>query len=67
MNNNQNNFQNGPFNIPPQNNPHSPPNTSGQNDPEGSKRFNIFLTRSFSGQHGIIGTIAPPTAGNLFT
>ena len=38
MNNNQNNFQqNGPFNMPPQNNPHSPPNTSGQNDPEGSK------------------------------
>jgi len=43
-------------------------NASGQNDPEGSRRFNIFLARSFdsSGQPGIWGAIAPPQAGNLF-
>lgn len=42
-------------------------NASGQNDPEGSRRFNIFLARTFhNGTPGIIGAIAPPQAGNLF-
>lgn len=43
-------------------------NASGQNDPEGSRRFNIFLarTRNNDGTPGIIGAIAPPQAGNLF-
>jgi hypothetical protein len=43
-------------------------NASGQNDPEGSRRFNIFLTRTIdsAGQPGILGAIAPPQAGNLF-
>jgi hypothetical protein len=43
-------------------------NASGQNDPEGSRRFNIFLARTIdsSGQPGILGAIAPPQAGNLF-
>lgn len=43
-------------------------NASGQNDPEGSRRFNIFLARTTdsSGQPGILGAIAPPQAGNLF-
>jgi ATPase family associated with various cellular activities (AAA) len=43
-------------------------NASGQNDPEGSRRFNIFLARSVDGEGnaGIIGAIAPPQAGNLF-
>lgn len=43
-------------------------NASGQNDPEGSRRFNIFLARTVEpdGTHGFIGTVAPPEAGNLF-
>jgi hypothetical protein len=43
-------------------------NASGQNDPEGSRRFNIFLARTIdsSGQPGVLGAIAPPQAGNLF-
>lgn len=43
-------------------------NASGQNDPEGSRRFNIFLSRTVDnqGQPGILGAIAPPQAGNLF-
>jgi hypothetical protein len=62
---------------PPQNNPGSAPwfgfsphnqNASGQNDPEGSRRFNIFLARTIDAndQPGILGAIAPPEAGNLF-
>ena len=51
------------FGFSPQNQ-----NASGQNDPEGSRRFNIFLARTVdpSGQPGILGAIAPPQAGNLF-
>ena len=43
-------------------------NASGQNDPEGSRRFNIFLARTVdpAGKPQIMGTIAPPQAGNLF-
>lgn len=43
-------------------------NASGQNDPEGSRRFNIFLARTVdnNGTPGILGAIAPPQAGNLF-
>ncbi len=43
-------------------------NASGVNDPEGSKRFNIFLARTVDqfGKPQIMGTIAPPQAGNLF-
>lgn len=43
-------------------------NASGQNDPEGSRRFNIFLSRTMDpdGTQGILGAIAPPQAGNLF-
>lgn len=43
-------------------------NASGQNDPEGSRRFNIFLARTMdpNGTPGILGAIAPPQAGNLF-
>ena len=43
-------------------------NASGQNDPEGSRRFNIFLSRTIDadGTPGILGAIAPPQAGNLF-
>ena len=43
-------------------------NASGQNDPEGSRRFNIFLSRTVDaeGTQGILGAIAPPQAGNLF-
>jgi len=43
-------------------------NASGQNDPEGSRRFNIFLARTIdeNGQPGVLGAIAPPQAGNLF-
>lgn len=43
-------------------------NASGQNDPPGSRRFNIFLTRTrdADGVDGIMGSIAPPQAGNLF-
>ncbi|KAL7557887.1 hypothetical protein ACA910_010934 [Epithemia clementina (nom. ined.)] len=41
---------------------------SGQNDPAGSRRFNIFLARSVDadGNPGIMGAVAPPQAGNLF-
>jgi len=51
------------FGFSPQNQ-----NASGQNDPEGSRRFNIFLIRTIdqNGQPGILGSIAPPQAGNLF-
>jgi hypothetical protein len=51
------------FGFSPQNQ-----NASGQNDPEGSRRFNIFLARTMdqAGQPGILGAIAPPQAGNLF-
>jgi len=43
-------------------------NASGQNDPDGSRRFNIFLARTVdpTGKPQIMGTIAPPQAGNLF-
>ncbi|KAL3770912.1 hypothetical protein ACHAWU_003221 [Discostella pseudostelligera] len=43
-------------------------NASGVNDPEGSRRFNIFLARTVDpmGKPQIMGTIAPPQAGNLF-
>ncbi|KAL9178831.1 hypothetical protein ACHAXT_003962 [Thalassiosira profunda] len=43
-------------------------NASGQNDPEGSSRFNIFLARTVDpeGRPQITGTVAPPGAGNLF-
>lgn len=43
-------------------------NASGQNDPPGSKRFNIFLARTVDneGNPGIFGAVAPPQAGNLF-
>jgi hypothetical protein len=43
-------------------------NASGQNDPEGSRRFNIFLARTVdrNGQPALLGCIAPPAAGNLF-
>ncbi|GMH50606.1 hypothetical protein TrRE_jg2013 [Triparma retinervis] len=79
MNNNNNNNnmnvspnQGGPMPHPPNSNlpfnhPHSPPHQSGVNDPEGSRRFNVFLTRSFApNKPGIVGTVAPPNAGNLF-
>lgn len=43
-------------------------NASGINDPEGSRRFNIFLARTVDpeGKPGIMGAIAPPQAGNIF-
>jgi len=43
-------------------------NASGVNDPEGSRRFNIFLARTVQkdGDAGIMGAIAAPQAGNLF-
>lgn len=43
-------------------------NASGANDPDGSRRFNIFLARTVNqfGKPQIMGTIAPPQAGNLF-
>mmetsp|Transcript_19209 Transcript_19209/g.44592 ORF Transcript_19209/g.44592 Transcript_19209/m.44592 type:complete len:1482 (+) Transcript_19209:146-4591(+) len=43
-------------------------NASGRNDPDGSQRFNIFLSRTQdqNGQPGIVGAIATPQAGNLF-
>ncbi|KAL3761527.1 hypothetical protein ACHAW5_003075 [Stephanodiscus triporus] len=43
-------------------------NASGVNDPEGSRRFNIFLARTVdsTGKPQIMGTIASPQAGNLF-
>jgi len=58
--NNGNNFS--PFSFGPNN------NASGVNDPEGSRRFNIFLgrTQDKDGNPGIMGAIAPPQAGNLF-
>jgi hypothetical protein len=51
------------FGFSPQNQ-----NASGQNDLEGSRRFNIFLARTVdaNNQPGILGAIAPPQAGNLF-
>jgi len=51
------------FNFSPHN-----VNASGQNDPPGSRRFNIFLSRQLDsqGNAGIIGAVAPPQAGNLF-
>jgi SpoVK/Ycf46/Vps4 family AAA+-type ATPase len=50
-----------PFSFGPNN------NASGQNDPEGSRRFNIFLARTMDASGpGIMGAIAPPEAGNLF-
>lgn len=51
------------FGFSPQNQ-----NASGQNDPEGSRRINIFVTRTMdpAGQPGIFGAIAPAQAGNLF-
>jgi len=59
----QNNGPPGMFGFSPQNQ-----NASGRNDPEGSRRFNIFLARTTDaeGQPGILGAIAPPQAGNLF-
>ena len=43
-------------------------NASGANDPEGSRRFNIFLARTVEKDRsaGIMGAIAAPQAGNLF-
>ena len=43
-------------------------NASGQNDPAGSRRFNIFLARTVdqNGTPGLVGAVAPPEAGNLF-
>jgi hypothetical protein len=43
-------------------------NASGVNDPEGSRRFNIFLARTVDKDNapGIMGAIAPPQVGNLF-
>jgi SpoVK/Ycf46/Vps4 family AAA+-type ATPase len=43
-------------------------NASGINDPDGSRRFNIFLARTLdpTGKPQIMGTIASPKAGNLF-
>jgi hypothetical protein len=67
--------------VPAESQPRGPPNgapwfgfsphnqnASGQNDPEGSRRFNIFLSRTVDaeGSPGILGAIAPPQAGNLF-
>ena len=53
----------GPFGFTQQN-----INASGVHDPEGSRRFNIFLARTVDkdGSPGITGAIAPPQAGNLF-
>jgi ATPases of the AAA+ class len=62
--NSQSGFQPGnPFGFNQQN-----INASGINDPEGSRRFNIFLARTVEkdGNAGIMGAIAPPQAGNLF-
>jgi SpoVK/Ycf46/Vps4 family AAA+-type ATPase len=46
----------------------APHGEMGQNDPEGSRRFNIFLARTVdaNGTPGIVGAVAPPEAGNLF-
>ncbi len=54
---------NNPFGFSQQN-----VNASGINDPEGSRRFNIFLARTVEkdGSAGIMGAIAAPQAGNLF-
>jgi hypothetical protein len=51
------------FGFSPQNQ-----NASGQHDPEGSRRFNIFLARTVDAQGtpGVLGAIAQPQAGNLF-
>lgn len=58
----QNNANYNPMSFGPNN------NASGVNDPEGSKRFNIFLGRTTDadGNPGILGAIAPPQAGNVF-
>lgn len=76
---NNNNNSNGPQPVQNNNaNPQGPQqggafnsqnaNASGQNDPPGSKRFNIFLARTVdpTGKPQIMGTIAPPESGNLF-
>eukprot|EP00554_Chaetoceros_debilis_P003467 CAMPEP_0194090000 /NCGR_PEP_ID=MMETSP0149-20130528/37003_1 /TAXON_ID=122233 /ORGANISM="Chaetoceros debilis, Strain MM31A-1" /LENGTH=1651 /DNA_ID=CAMNT_0038774107 /DNA_START=343 /DNA_END=5298 /DNA_ORIENTATION=- len=65
-----------PFNTPPQGSQPTGPfgfnnqnvNASGVNDPEGSRRFNIFLARTIEkgGAPAIMGAIAPPQVGNLF-
>ena len=66
-----------PHELPMRNTPGAAPwfgfspnnqNASGQTDPEGSRRFNIFLARTMdpNGTTGILGAIAPPQAGNLF-
>jgi len=73
----QGQFQHGQFQHPGFNQPGQPggahftaqnANASGINDPEGSRRFNIFLARTVdpTGKPQIMGTIAPPDAGNLF-
>jgi len=62
------------FTLPNQPPPNAPQqqqnniNASGANDPDGSRRFNIFLARTTDkdGTPGIMGAIAPPQAGNLF-
>mmetsp|Transcript_17986 Transcript_17986/g.25416 ORF Transcript_17986/g.25416 Transcript_17986/m.25416 type:complete len:1857 (+) Transcript_17986:440-6010(+) len=63
MSENSNGNPNGPFGYNQQN-----INASGVNDPEGSRRFNIFLARiqDKDGAAGIMGAIAPPDSGNLF-
>ncbi len=64
-----------PFNAPTGSQPSGPfgfnqqnINASGINDPEGSRRFNIFLARTIEkdGTPAIMGAIAPPQIGNLF-
>ncbi len=64
-----------PFNAPTGSQPSGPfgfsqqnINASGINDPEGSRRFNIFLARTVEkdGTPAIMGAIAPPQIGNLF-
>ena len=59
----QRQFQHPWFGFTP-NNQHA----TGQNDPPGSRRFNIFLARTVDadGNPGILGAVAPPQAGNLF-
>lgn len=43
-------------------------NASGVNDPEGSRRFNIFLARTVdqTGKPQIMGTIAPPQVSTVY-
>eukprot|EP00592_Proboscia_alata_P013653 CAMPEP_0194390586 /NCGR_PEP_ID=MMETSP0174-20130528/110902_1 /TAXON_ID=216777 /ORGANISM="Proboscia alata, Strain PI-D3" /LENGTH=1716 /DNA_ID=CAMNT_0039184117 /DNA_START=459 /DNA_END=5609 /DNA_ORIENTATION=- len=79
-NNNPFNIMSNVFGTPNNNNPQSQQggnsfavfgpnnNASGQNDPEGSRRFNIFLARTVDENNnpGIMGAVAPPQAGNLF-